>query len=170
MKLFDFKFCFQLFALVLFALNFRVISSDAENVFKLSADSVVKITTYNQLKRVIKKGSGVVLGKSKSTSQNLSPNAVNPERIDFIKSNADGDDIISNYHVVAFASEIIVESKNGKRLKAGIVYFNSENDIAILRTASSLSGRTSKIASNLNIGQKVYAIGNPSGFPPRLLD
>ena len=164
MKLFDFKFYFQLFALVLFTLNFRLISSDAENVFKSSSDSVVKITTYNQLNRVIKNGSGVVLGKSKSTSESLSPNAVNPERIDFIKSNAEGDDIISNYHVVAFASKIIVESKNGRRLKAGIVYFNSENDIAILRTASSLDVGTSKIASSLNIGQKVYAIGNPSGL------
>ena len=159
-----FKNNLNLFTLFLFTLNYHLISSDAENVFKSSADSVVKITTYNQLNRVIKKGSGVVLGKSKSASESLSPNAVNPERIDFIKSNAEGDDIISNYHVVAFASKIIVESKNGKRLKAGIVYFNSENDIAILRTASSLDVGTSKIASSLTIGQKVYAIGNPSGL------
>jgi hypothetical protein len=154
----------NLFGFFFLFFNLNLISSDAENVFKSSADSVVKITTYNQLKRVIKKGSGVVLGKSRSISQNLSANTVNPERIDFIKSNADGDDIISNYHVVAFASEIIVESKTGKRLKAGIVYFNSANDIAIIRTVSSLGVGTSKIAPNLNIGQKVYAIGNPSSL------
>jgi hypothetical protein len=95
MKLFGFKSYFQLFTLVLFTLNFRLTSSDAENAFKSSADSVVKITTYNQLHRVIKKGSGVVIGKSKSTSENLPPNSFNPNRINFPKSNADGDDIIS---------------------------------------------------------------------------
>jgi hypothetical protein len=164
MKLFGFKNYLTFFAFVLFTLNFRLISSDAENVFKSSADNVVKITTYNQLHRVIKKGSGVVIGKSKSTSENLPPNSLDPNRINFVKSNAEGDDIISNYHVVAFASEIIVESKTGKKLKAGIVYFNSANDIAIIRTVSSLSVGTTKIAPNLSIGQKVYAIGNPAGL------
>jgi hypothetical protein len=160
MKLFDFKFYFQLFALVLFTLNFRLISSDAENVFKSSSDSVVKITTYNQLNRVIKKGSGVVIGRSKSSI----PDYVHPDRKGYIISNSNGDDIISNFHVVAFASKIIVESKSGIKTEAGIVYLNSENDIAILRTDEKVSNLELKIASKVNVGQKVFTIGNPSGL------
>jgi hypothetical protein len=160
MKLFDFKFYFQLFAFGLFTLNFRLISSDAENVFKSSADSVVKITTYNQLNRAMKIGSGVFLGKSKSKY----PNFVASERRGFIKSNEIGDDIISNYHVIAFASKIIVQTKNGEKSEAGVIYFDSDNDIAILRTAVSILKNAPRIATKLNIGQKIFSIGNPSGF------
>ena len=160
MKLFDFKFYFQLFALVLFTLNFRLISSDAENVFKSSSDSVVKITTYNQLNRAMKIGSGVFLGKSKSKY----PNFIASERRGFIKSNEIGDDIISNYHVIAFASKIIVQTKNGEKSEAGIIYFDSDNDIAILRTAVSILKTAPRIATKINVGQKIFSIGNPSGF------
>lgn len=160
MKLFDLKLHFQLFALGLFALNLRLISGDAENVFKSSADSVVKITTYNQLNRAMKFGSGVFLGKSKSKY----PNFIASERRGFIKSNEGGDDIISNYHVIAFASKIIVQTKNGEKSEAGIIYFDSDNDIAILRTAVSILKSAPRIANKLNVGQKIFPIGNPSGF------
>ena len=160
MKLFDFKFYFQLFAFGLFTLNFRLISSDAENVFKSSADSVVKITTYNQLNRAMKIGSGVFLGKSKSKY----PSLITSERRGFIKSNEIGDDIISNYHVIAFASKIIVQTKNGDKSEAGIIYFDSDNDIAILRTAVSILKTAPRIATKITVGQKIFSIGNPSGF------
>ena len=160
MKLFNLKFYFQFFAFVLFTLNFRLISSDAENVFKSNAESVVKITTYNELNRVMKIGSGVFIGKSKSKY----PNTVTSERRGFIKSNETGDDIISNYHVIAFASKIIVQTKNGEKSEAGIIYFDSDNDIAIIRTAVSISKIAPRIATKVNVGQKIFAIGNPSGF------
>jgi hypothetical protein len=160
MKFSGLNFDFKLFAFILLALKFNLISSDAETVFKLSANNVVKITTYNELNRVIKTGSGVVLGRSKSklTDHNSRKTA------GFIISNSNGDDIISNFHVVAFASKIIVESKSGKKTEAGIVYFDSESDIAILRTGEKLSESELKIASKLNVGQKVFTIGNPSGL------
>jgi hypothetical protein len=160
MRLFDLKFYFQLSALILFTLNFRLISSDAENVFKSRAENVVKITTYNQLNHIIKTGSGVVVGRSKSAV----PNSVQPGRSGFIISNSNGDDIISNFHVVAFASKIIVESKSGIKTEAGIIYLNSENDIAILRTGEKVAKSELKIAPKLNVGQKVFTIGNPSGL------
>lgn len=160
MKLFDFKFHFQFFALFLFTLNIRIISSDAENVFKSSADNIVKITTYNQLNRIIKMGSGVVIGRAKSAI----PDYIHPDRKGFVLSNSKGDDIISNFHVVAFASKIIIESKSGIKTEAGIVYLNSENDIAILRSDEKISNKELKISSNLNVGQKVFSVGNPSGL------
>jgi hypothetical protein len=151
---------FTIIVFVFFTFSLRLISSDAEKVFKLNSDNIVKVTTFNQLNRAIKSGSGVVLGKSKSTV----PNTATPEQRGFIRSNANGDDIISSYHVVAFASKLIIETKSGQKCEAGIVYFDSDSDIAILRTATAVSKTTPRIAANLNIGQRVYAIGNPSGF------
>jgi len=152
------------FLFILCASKSILISSDAENIFNRKAESVVKITTFNQLNRVIKRGSGVVLGKSKSKLKYDLSSEVNPERSKFVNSNIEGNDIISTFHVIAFASKIIVESKSGKKSEAGIVYFNSENDIAILRTANEISEASCPIASKLNVGEKVFAIGNPSGL------
>jgi hypothetical protein len=132
----------------------------AQEIFESEADSIVKITALNPFNIVIRTGSGVLLGPSKSRY----PSFVTPERDGFFLSNKNGDDIISNLHVIAFASKIIIETKSGKKCEAGIVYFDSEKDIAVLRTASRISDREINISNDLKVGQKVFAIGNPSGL------
>src|SRR2546429_796828 len=63
-----------------------------EQLYENLADQVVLVEAIDDLGRLWKQGSGVVLGNS------LCLNAD--------KSEADGTDILSNYHVISFATEV----------------------------------------------------------------
>lgn len=75
--------------------------------------------------------------------------------------------IVTNYHVIADASEITVTFHDGSQFEAGVVGFDEINDIAVLKVdapASLLAPLPRGRSDRLRVGQKVFAIGNPFGW------
>ncbi|MGA3106536.1 MAG: trypsin-like peptidase domain-containing protein [Terriglobales bacterium] len=73
--------------------------------------------------------------------------------------------ILTNYHVIAEAREIWVTLHDRKKYKASIVGTDKAHDLAVLQIkASNLQPMTLGDSTNLQVGQKVYAIGNPFGL------
>lgn len=78
--------------------------------------------------------------------------------------------ILSCYHVVEGASIIKVSLSDGITLDAKIVGFDQENDIVVLKvsTKEKLVPLTLDTDVQLEIGQRVFAVGNPLGFDQSL--
>lgn len=79
---------------------------------------------------------------------------------------ADGH-IVTNYHVVEGSNRVDVTLNNGKSLKASVIGVSQEKDIAVLyinAPTTSLSPISIGESANLQVGQKVFAIGNPFGL------
>ena len=74
--------------------------------------------------------------------------------------------ILTNYHVVEGANRgVEVQLSNKRRYAARVVGTDKVHDIALLQIdAPDLQTVTLADSSNLNVGQKVYAIGNPFGL------
>ena len=73
--------------------------------------------------------------------------------------------ILTNYHVIAEARQVEVTLHNRKKYKATIVGTDKSHDLAIVQIkAPDLQPMTLGDSSNLQVGQKVYAIGNPFGL------
>jgi len=73
--------------------------------------------------------------------------------------------ILTNYHVIADARQVEVTLHNRKKYKASIVGSDRSHDLAIVQIkAPDLQPMTLGDATNLQVGQKVYAIGNPFGL------
>jgi S1-C subfamily serine protease len=74
--------------------------------------------------------------------------------------------VLTNYHVVAGANRgIEVMLSNKRRYAAKVVGTDRVHDLALLQIdAPNLEPVTLADSSGLNVGQKVYAIGNPFGL------
>ncbi len=73
--------------------------------------------------------------------------------------------ILTNYHVIADARQVEVTLHNRKKYKATIVGTDKSHDLAIVQIkAPDLQPMTLGDSSNLQVGQRVYAIGNPFGL------
>jgi len=73
--------------------------------------------------------------------------------------------ILTNYHVIADARQVEVTLHNRKKYKATIVGVDKSHDLAIVQIkAPDLQPMTLGDSTNLQVGQKVYAIGNPFGL------
>jgi S1-C subfamily serine protease len=73
--------------------------------------------------------------------------------------------ILTNYHVIADAREVWVTLHNRKKYRATIVGTDRSHDLAIVQIkATDLVPMTLGDSTNLQVGQKVYAIGNPFGL------
>jgi S1-C subfamily serine protease len=73
--------------------------------------------------------------------------------------------IITNYHVIAEARQVEVTLSNRKKYRATIVGTDRSHDLAIVQIkAPGLQPMTLGDSTNLQVGQKVYAIGNPFGL------
>ncbi len=73
--------------------------------------------------------------------------------------------ILTNYHVIAEARQVEVTLHNRKKYKATIVGTDKSHDLAIVQIkAPDLQPITLGDSTNLQVGQKVYAIGNPFGL------
>ena len=73
--------------------------------------------------------------------------------------------ILTNYHVIADARQVEVTLHNRKKYKATIVGTDKSHDLAIVQIkAPDLQPMTLGDSTNLQVGQKVYAIGNPFGL------
>jgi S1-C subfamily serine protease len=73
--------------------------------------------------------------------------------------------ILTNYHVIADARQIEVTLHNRKKYRATIVGSDRSHDLAVVQIkAPDLSPMQLGDSGNLQVGQKVYAIGNPFGL------
>jgi len=73
--------------------------------------------------------------------------------------------ILTNYHVIADARQIEVTLHNRKKYKATIVGTDRSHDLAVVQIkAPDLTPMVLGDSGNLQVGQKVYAIGNPFGL------
>jgi S1-C subfamily serine protease len=73
--------------------------------------------------------------------------------------------ILTNYHVIADARQVEVTMHNRKKFKATVVGTDPAHDLAVIQIkASDLTPAVLGDSRNLQVGQKVYAIGNPFGL------
>jgi S1-C subfamily serine protease len=73
--------------------------------------------------------------------------------------------VLTNYHVIEGARQVEVTLHNRKKYSATVVGTDRSHDLAIIQIkAPDLSPMTLGDSRNLQVGQKVYAIGNPFGL------
>src|ERR1035441_3642152 len=70
--------------------------------------------------------------------------------------------ILTNYHVIADARQVEVTLHNRKKFRATIIGTDRSHDLAVVQIkAPELTPMVLGDSNNLQVGQKVYAIGNP---------
>jgi S1-C subfamily serine protease len=73
--------------------------------------------------------------------------------------------ILTNYHVIADARQVEITLHNRKKYRAKTVGTDRSHDLAIVQIdAPNLTPAVLGDSRNLQVGQKVYAIGNPFGL------
>ena len=73
--------------------------------------------------------------------------------------------ILTNYHVIENARQVEVTLHNRKKYKATVVGTDQAHDLAVIQIkAPDLVPAVLGDSRNLQVGQKVYAIGNPFGL------
>ena len=73
--------------------------------------------------------------------------------------------ILTNYHVIADARQVEVTLHNRKKYRATVVGTDRSHDLAVIQIkAPDLPAMVLGDSRNLQVGQKVYAIGNPFGL------
>src|SRR5438105_1132442 len=73
--------------------------------------------------------------------------------------------ILTNYHVIAEARQVEVTLHNRKKYRATVVGTDRSHDLAIIQIkAPDATPMLLGDSKNLQVGQKVYAIGNPFGL------
>jgi S1-C subfamily serine protease len=83
----------------------------------------------------------------------------------------EGGDIVTNFHVIQQANAAKVTLNNHETYDARLVGAAPEFDLAVLRISAPRSKLTPILigtSSDLQVGQKVFAIGNPFGFDQTL--
>lgn len=74
-------------------------------------------------------------------------------------------DILTNYHVIKGAEEIIVKLADRRQLRATVVGVDQASDLALLKVAADdLPAAQVGDADKLRVGEWVMAIGSPFGF------
>jgi S1-C subfamily serine protease len=73
--------------------------------------------------------------------------------------------ILTNYHVIADARQVEVTMHNRKKYRAAVIGTDRSHDLAVIQIkAPDLTPMVLGDSKNLQVGQKVYAIGNPFGL------
>src|SRR2546428_9209385 len=73
--------------------------------------------------------------------------------------------VLTNYHVIAEARQVEVTLHTRKKYRATVVGTDRSHDLAVLQIkAPELAPMVMGDSRNLQVGQKVYAIGNPFGL------
>ncbi len=73
--------------------------------------------------------------------------------------------ILTNYHVIADARQVEVTMHNRKKFRATVIGTDPAHDLAVIKIdAPNLTPAVLGDSHNLQVGQKVYAIGNPFGL------
>jgi len=79
--------------------------------------------------------------------------------------------VLTNYHVIADARQVEVTLHNRKKYRATVVGTDRSHDLAVIQIKG--PGLTPMVlgdSRNLQVGQKVYAIGNPFGLAGTMTD
>jgi S1-C subfamily serine protease len=76
--------------------------------------------------------------------------------------------VLTNNHVIEKAIKVFINLADGAQIEGEVVGTDPENDLAVLKFKPPEGAELSTIpfgdSSNLRVGQKVLAIGNPFGF------
>lgn len=73
--------------------------------------------------------------------------------------------VLTNYHVIADARQVEVTLHNRKKYRATVVGTDRSHDLAVIQIkGAGLNPMVLGDSRNLQVGQKVYAIGNPFGL------
>ena len=73
--------------------------------------------------------------------------------------------VLTNYHVIADARQVEVTMHNRKKFRATVIGTDPAHDLAVIKIdAPNLTPAVLGDSKNLQVGQKVYAIGNPFGL------
>jgi S1-C subfamily serine protease len=73
--------------------------------------------------------------------------------------------VLTNYHVIADARQVEVTMHNRKKYRATVIGTDPAHDLAVIQiSAPNLTPAVLGDSRNLQVGQKVYAIGNPFGL------
>ena len=73
--------------------------------------------------------------------------------------------ILTNYHVIADARTVEVTLHNRRKYRATVIGTDPAHDLAVIQIkAPDLTPATLGDSRNLQVGQRVYAIGNPFGL------
>ena len=73
--------------------------------------------------------------------------------------------VLTNYHVIADARQVEVTLHNRKKYRATVVGTDRSHDLAVIQIKGpALTPMVLGDSRNLQVGQKVYAIGNPFGL------
>jgi S1-C subfamily serine protease len=73
--------------------------------------------------------------------------------------------VLTNYHVIAEARQVKVTLHSGKEYSATVVGTDRAHDLAVIQIkGSEFTPMVLGDSRNLQVGQKVYAIGNPFGL------
>ncbi len=115
----------------------------SEQVYRAVKGINVGILVYSRNQKV-GEGSGIIVGESKDKKSTY---------------------ILTAAHVIAAAGETVqVQFNDESEVEATIVGFDEKTDIGVLRiNKTGYAKATFGNSSKLNVGQKVYAIGNPGG-------
>lgn len=124
----------------------------AKEVFAAAEKSVVMLESFSALGTPLNQGSGVILGRSRSTPGRIASHL------------SEGTDILTNFHVVRNANYVVITTSRGSSHLAGVVYFNEKQDLALLRAPFVGAGEDTRIASAAGIGERVFTISNPQGL------
>jgi S1-C subfamily serine protease len=75
--------------------------------------------------------------------------------------------IVTNFHVVEEGEKFMVSLPDQRQVEAALVGYERNKDIAVLKLGERVSGLTpvaTGTSRDLQVGQKVVAVGNPFGF------
>lgn len=75
-----------------------------------------------------------------------------------------GDRVVTNAHVVAGVDQPVIEAPNGQSLEGRVVYFDPEDDVAVIATAG-LRAAPLALGDALEIGDAALVGGYPWGGP-----
>lgn len=114
-----------------------------EQIYEEAKEINVGVIVYAQNQKV-GEGSGIIVGEDKDKTSTY---------------------IITAAHVIADQGvSVQIQTNDGKEIDADIVGLDSKTDIGVIRVnQTGFKAATFGNSDKLNVGQKVYAIGNPGG-------
>ncbi len=114
-----------------------------EQIYEEAKEINVGVIVYAQNQKV-GEGSGIIVGEDKEKKNTY---------------------IITAAHVIADQGvSVQIQTNDGKEIDATIVGFDNKTDIGVLRVSKTgFKAATFGNSDKLNVGQNVYAIGNPGG-------
>jgi len=131
------------------------VAGGTEKLYDRLSKQVVTIECEDWLGTRIKQGSGVILNKPSYSREN--------------KGGSDIIDILTSFHVIMFAKDIIVTVKDGAPSTAFVFFFDADRDLAVLRIPKNfleddIELADIELANDQRVGQRVFALGTPEGL------